>query len=177
MLFLLFGSTINIPQLKIDFGQSKDGQNWNVINDGVMGGLSQGQAQLSENGLLFKGKVSLANNGGFASFKGPFEPTDLSDFETVKIRLRSTGCQFAMTLEMYERFYYPYFKHPLQTSGSGEWEILELKLSDFKAYQMGRLVGTKLTDKEKKEIIRLGVITNEKREIPFELEIDYISFE
>ena len=32
---------------RIDFGKQKDGSSWNVVNDGVMGGLSQGDAVLN----------------------------------------------------------------------------------------------------------------------------------
>ena len=31
---------------KIDFGNDKDGEEWQVINDNVMGGLSIGSAEL-----------------------------------------------------------------------------------------------------------------------------------
>ena len=49
---------------KVDFGKNKDGKEWRVVNDGVMGGLSRGSLALTDNSILFKGEVSLDNNGG-----------------------------------------------------------------------------------------------------------------
>jgi hypothetical protein len=37
---------------------------WRIVNDGVMGGLSKGQMDVSKDGVLtFSGKLSLENNG------------------------------------------------------------------------------------------------------------------
>jgi hypothetical protein len=46
-------------------------QEFQVINDGVMGGLSRSTLLRTATGLVFEGEVSLANGGGFASFRGP----------------------------------------------------------------------------------------------------------
>ena len=125
--------------LKINFGSAQGAQGWRVINDGVMGGLSQGKAQLTENSILFQGNISLDNNGGFSSLKSPFQKTDLSSFEFVEVRLKSKGQKFALTLETHERFYMPYFKINLSTK-SEDWEVLHLKIADFKVYRLGQLM-------------------------------------
>ena len=54
---------------KIDFGQTIGGQDWMIINDGVMGGLSESTVTITKNSLLFKGSISLKNNAGFASIR------------------------------------------------------------------------------------------------------------
>jgi len=41
---------------------------WNIVNDGVMGGISQSSIYLNEaNNIKFVGNVSFKNKGGFAS--------------------------------------------------------------------------------------------------------------
>ena len=51
-----------------DFQQSDEVNNWLVVNDGVMGGLSQSEIVLTDsNTAVFRGTVSLENNGRFAS--------------------------------------------------------------------------------------------------------------
>lgn len=47
--------------------------NFEVINDDVMGGQSQSRLRSTDTGLLFEGELSLANGGGFASFRGPLQ--------------------------------------------------------------------------------------------------------
>lgn len=160
---------------KIDFGKRDSAPNWRVINDGVMGGLSQGQVSFSSNAIRFYGNVSLANNGGFASFRSPFANIDLSAFKSVTFRLKSTGIRCAFTLETDRRFWMPNFKHQIVTQ-TEDWEIIEIPLANFKRYRLGRPTGGSLPDRIKSEIIRMGWITDEKREGPFSLEVDYIQF-
>ena len=40
---------------------------WKVVNDDVMGGVSQGATQAAKNVMVFEGNISLENNGGFSS--------------------------------------------------------------------------------------------------------------
>jgi len=179
MKYILFSLAIMfmnpIPN-EIDFGQEKSGTNWQVINDGVMGGLSQGRAQLQDNTILFKGKVSLENNGGFASLKSSFQDIDLSAYKQVKIRLKNKGIAFAMTLETNRNWFYPYFKQRIQVQ-SEDWEVVTLSLEDFNQYRIGQKTGKQLSADDQGAIIRLGIISDEKRAGDFEIEVDYILFE
>ena len=45
---------------------------WFVVNDTVMGGLSESRLVVGAHSIEFKGDVSLRNNGGFASVRTPF---------------------------------------------------------------------------------------------------------
>src|SRR5680860_1585757 len=61
--------TINSMNL-FDFSENSESARWQVVNDGVMGGLSQATLKVGENGTaLFTGRVSLENNGGFSSLR------------------------------------------------------------------------------------------------------------
>ena len=60
-------------KLIFDFTTQSDIKNWNVIDDIVMGGKSSGSFKLNTDGYgVFKGNVSLENNGGFSSVKYKF---------------------------------------------------------------------------------------------------------
>lgn len=169
---LIFGN--NLPE-KIDFGKRSSASGWQVINDGVMGGLSQGEVNFTSNSVRFFGRVSLANNGGFASFRSPFGRIDLSAFSRVKFRVRGEGIRCAFTLETDRRFWMPNYKHQLKLEHEG-WQVIEVSLADFKQYRLGRPTGRALLSETKREIIRMGWITDEKKEGPFSLEIDYVEF-
>ena len=54
-----------------DFSDPDSVEGWNVRNDTVMGGVSESGVDWLEGTLLFAGRVSLDNNGGFASLRGP----------------------------------------------------------------------------------------------------------
>lgn len=161
---------------KIDFGRIDGGHDWTVVNDGVMGGLSKSTATITQNSLLFKGRVSLENNGGFASIRSEKGKFDLSNFTVVRIKFRSIGRDFSLRLASSELYYKPNYKHNF-SSETGEWEIAELKLSDFKEFTMGQSSGSAVSKEKLENIIRIGIILSDKKEGPFELEIDYIEFE
>ncbi|MGB1121242.1 MAG: CIA30 family protein, partial [Saprospiraceae bacterium] len=48
MVFLAVLLTNNKSE-KIDFGKKKEGKNWQVVNDGVMGGRSQSTISFEDN--------------------------------------------------------------------------------------------------------------------------------
>jgi NADH dehydrogenase [ubiquinone] 1 alpha subcomplex assembly factor 1 len=53
-----------------DFAGAVAGEDWQAVNDGVMGGVSEGTFQITDrNTLAFVGTLSLENNGGFASVR------------------------------------------------------------------------------------------------------------
>jgi hypothetical protein len=65
---------------------------WTTINDPVMGGLSTSTVTPGDGGLVFSGTISLENNGGFASARGPQDP-DLGRRATgaTSLRARAVG--------------------------------------------------------------------------------------
>lgn len=178
LLFMLLSGlmTQSENKMKIDFGSDKAGQSWRIINDGVMGGLSQAQTECLENSVLFSGKISLDNNGGFSSYRSPYGRMNFAEYETVSIRFKSKGPTFGFTMETSSYFYQPNYKAVLKAE-STDWQILKIKLIDFKQYQLGRPTGERLVESDKAKIIRIGFINHDKVAAPFELEIDYIMFE
>lgn len=174
LLMCLLFSEIREP-LEIDFGLEKGGSNWGVTNDTVMGGRSRGRARLTEDAVSYAGRISLENNGGFSSLKSGYERLDLSGFEYLEMRVKSQGARFAFTLEMSTRFYLPYYKHAVETK-TDDWEVIKIKMTDFKLYRMSRSNGQRLTKEDASSLIRIGFISDDKREIDFEMEVDYIKF-
>jgi hypothetical protein len=54
----------------LDFAGPEAAQQWQAVNDGVMGGVSDGRFKITDAGTLeFSGTLSLENNGGFASVR------------------------------------------------------------------------------------------------------------
>ena len=60
--------------------------NWNIVNDDVMGGVSTSNLSLNqENSLIFNGYLSLDNNGGFASSRLNLYRETLNGIKSLKI--------------------------------------------------------------------------------------------
>ncbi len=71
-------------------------EKWTIVNDVVMGGVSESQLKLAENNAIFTGFVSVQNNGGFASIRAKnFDPPlDLSDYEGISLRVKGDGKRY-----------------------------------------------------------------------------------
>jgi hypothetical protein len=159
----------------VDFGENKDGTEWIIINDGVMGGRSQSSALLNEENLVFSGVISLKNNGGFASLRSPIAEYDLSKYKKLKMRFKSSGRDFSIMLERYRAFYNPVYKHDFK-SIDNKWQEIEISLSDFKEYRLDQLTGKSANAEGLSKTFRFGIILFDKKEGPFNLELDYIEF-
>jgi len=161
--------------MTFDFGNDKAGRNWSIVNDGVMGGLSDGNVKLTDNSVIFSGSVSLENNGGFTSFRAPYDRYDLSDYDKVEVKYRSTGLNCALSMDQYRRFWRPNYKMSIPSSDN-EWKTLSTNLYELSEYQMGRKTGDLMSEAAAKNTIRLGIITDSKKAGEFMLEIAYIKF-
>ncbi len=58
----------------VDFNNANEVATWTTVNDPVMGGRSTSAITFGDGGLTFSGTISLENNGGFASARGPENP-------------------------------------------------------------------------------------------------------
>ena len=158
------------------FGASGCGNcGWFVVVDGVMGGLSSGVLESSETGLALSGSISLANNGGFSSIRTRYQRFDLSKSSEVLIRYRAKGQKFALTLNNYRRFWQPQFKTFLPET-NGEWVEKIIPFSSFAKMRFDSVLGSGPTERELANIIRLGLISSDKKEGKFIFEVSDIKF-
>lgn len=180
LLILFFGLIMNSIPPKDNILNFGNGQNqintWVLISDNVMGGVSKSSLEYTENTLILKGDISLRNFGGFASVKTQFGKHDISQFKGVKIKFKSTNQKFAFTLEDSNNWTLPNYKGSFYSTSSNTWEEKTILFKDFKEYQVGEATGKNLEEAMLKSIVRMGIITTEKKEGPFSIEIDYIEF-
>lgn len=158
----------------IDFTDKKAGHQMNVVNDGVMGGLSQGTIEMTQNdSLLFKGNISLQNNGGFSSFRTAGKLWDLSAWKGVEILVKGDGRTYGLRATTDETF--------LRSSVSftadfktvkDEWVKLQIPFSKMKASWRGRKLDRNF---DPAQIKGLGIILADKQAGKFALEIKSIS--
>lgn len=180
LLLLMLVSTIicsNAQELRIDFGSTPDQtKDWVMISDDIMGGITRSKLEYTATSLVLSGDISLENYGGFSSVKTRFKGVDLSEYKGLKIRCRSANQRFAFTLEDSRNWTQPNFKGDLPPTKDNAWSENTIYFKDFKEYQIGEPTGAKLDPASLKNIVRLGIITTEKKEGPFSLEVDYVEF-
>ena len=119
----------------VDFLRDADLTGWEIEDDVVMGGRSQGVFKLNEEGhAVFSGVVSLENNGGFSSLQWYFPPMDVTAYTTALLRVKGDGkaYQFRVESEPGLRHNYVY-----TFATSGEWETIEVPLAEMYAEHHG----------------------------------------
>lgn len=70
---------------------------WQIINDGVMGGLSRSSVRCDGDGVLFSGTLSTANNGGFASIRSRL-PQPVRGLREVRLCCSGDGFSYQLRL-------------------------------------------------------------------------------
>ncbi|SKB87317.1 Complex I intermediate-associated protein 30 (CIA30) [Salegentibacter salinarum] len=159
--------------LLFDFSAITDWSAWEVENDVVMGGNSSSKLERSDEGnAIFRGSVSLENNGGFASVQYHFPSKNIKGYKKALILLKGDGksYQFRMKSNLKDRASYIYtFKT------TGDWQTVEVPLLKMKPVFRGNKLDLPNFPAETTQEIRF-LIGNEKAE-DFRLEIDKIELE
>ena len=82
------------------FNPKSDISNWHIVNDTVMGGISTAKFSLSKTGNgIFKGHVSLENNGGFAMVQYNFNTINVEKFSKVVIKVKGDGKRYQFRIK------------------------------------------------------------------------------
>ena len=155
-----------------DFDQENH-LDWNVVNDGVMGGLSRSRIELLGDGTArFSGEVSLENNGGFASTRARLNKNLPSNIKSVAARVQGDGKRYSFRIRTAGQFSRVAYKMEFGTT-TGKWEAHEFPLSEFIPTFRGRtLEGAPSI--EPADIQEVGFLIADKQKGPFTLLIDWI---
>ena len=135
-ILILFISMINNDFILFDFSKESSTENWKIVNDGVMGGVSQATITSNvSNSIVFKGNVSLDNNGGFSSLRYNFSRKEIKSYSKVQIRLKGDGKRYQFRLKRNQsdrHAYVSYFKT------TNEWQTITINLKDLYPTFRGR---------------------------------------
>ncbi len=161
-------------KLLYDFESPAEIAQWRNQDDPVMGGLSRSRAGAGlQSTLVFDGRVSLENNGGFAAVRsfGLPQAVDISAYNAIQLRVLGDGKVYAFTLTtgtapnlLYEARF---------RTTPGEWMTITLPYSDFQPTRFGfRPPGAPALNA--RDVRVLGFIISDKQSGPFELGVDWI---
>lgn len=172
ILILSFMSPMNSQPI-FDFQNAKDLSKWYVVNDGVMGGLSQGTITKTDAGnALFSGYVTTENNGGFSSVRYGFDERDVSQYKQVVLRIKGDGKSYQFRVKENSSQRYSYIK---TFKTSGDWETIKLPFDDFyPGFRGYRLDKANFAGNVMEEI---AFLIGNKRKESFSLQIEKITLE
>ena len=160
-------------KILVDFrGEEEDGR-WRVVNDGVMGGLSQSGLEITSAArAVFAGVLSLENNGGFASVRRLPHDYKLAGYDGLGLRVRGDGRTYQLRVRTNERFDGVSYRAEF-TTRPGEWSTLRIPFSSLEPTFRGRPVPSAPVLRPE-NIRQIGFLIGDRREGDFRLEIDWV---
>jgi monofunctional biosynthetic peptidoglycan transglycosylase len=143
---------------------------WQTVNDGVMGGVSDGRFRVSgRQTLQFYGTLSLENNGGFASVRSVPRALGLQPGDTIVVRVRGDGREYLLNVYTSRRMRAFSYRAPVKTS-PGEWVEVAIPLDRFEATSFGRALRD-VGPVDPRGVTSVGFLLAEKAPGPFMLEV------
>lgn len=129
-----------MPTLFCHFDTPATTQNWQPINDGVMGGVSTSRMRFDVNGYaVFEGEVSLENNGGFASVRTSLLDLGCTNTTAYVLTVWGDGHTYKLNMRTDTGFDGVNYQAAF-TPVPGLWTQSVLRVADFEPRFRGRTV-------------------------------------
>ena len=175
-LLILLGSFVMAeekPEVLFDFTNPDAAKEWQTVNDGVMGGVSEGKLKITaEKTLEFFGTLSLENNGGFASVRTKAKKLNLEKGDTLVAKVRGDGREYSLNLYVKKPLIAFSYRAMVQTK-KDEWIEIKVPLDKFEATSFGNLVKD-AGPVNPTEVNAVGFLLGDKKAGPFKLEVEWI---
>jgi uncharacterized surface protein with fasciclin (FAS1) repeats len=160
----------------MDFSDASAARQWTSVNDDVMGGVSEGSFRLTDDKtLLFYGRLSLENQGGFASIRTRPSDLNLDGYDTIALRVKGDGRMYYFNLRTSAYRTAGSYRAPLRTR-EDTWQEFRVPLKDFYYSAYGRRIAG-AEPLRAGEIQSVGFTLADKQAGPFRLEVDWIKAE
>jgi len=149
------------------------GAEWTSVTDTVMGGVSNAKLESSPEGVLvFSGRVSLENSGGFASVRTRPQRLDLSSYRGLRLRLRGDGKRYSLNLRTAVSIPGGSYRFGFETL-TNVWEEIYLPLEEFKPIAFGSEI-SHIPEFDPGNLRSIGFMISSGQDGPFRLEVAWM---
>ena len=156
-----------MAQILYDFNSESKLENWFIVNDDVMGGVSKSKLFLDDEGNgVFKGRISTLNNGGFASVRFNSGRVITKNKKDLVIRIKGDQKKYQIRIKSNRNDYQSYV---MDFITSGEWETIKIPLKSMYASFRGRRLN--MDDFDKDYFEQISILVGNKKNENFELRI------
>ena len=172
---VMLGSTLMAAdkgRVLFEFSKPEAAKQWSTVNDGVMGGVSDGRFKINDDKKMeFFGTLSLENNGGFVSVRARGAKLGLEKGDVIVARVRGDGRQYNFNLYAQRNLGGYSYRQSFKTK-KGEWIEVQLPVDKSVATWRGRVFPNEKLDPSK--VTGVGFLLGDKKAGPFKLEVDWI---
>jgi len=166
-------NTIQTEIVLFNFQKSSEVNDWLIVNDGVMGGLSKSEIVLSDsNTAVFQGVVSLENNGGFSSTRTSPRLYNLAGYDGIVFRVKGDGKKYQFRLRMNDRLDGISYRYHFKTDVN-KWIIIRVPFSECVPVFRGRVLDH-VEPISPQNVQQIGFLIADKQAGTFKLEVDWI---
>jgi NADH dehydrogenase [ubiquinone] 1 alpha subcomplex assembly factor 1 len=159
--------------LVIDFAADNEHRRWASVDDVVMGGRSDSRLARDGERCVFRGVLSLENNGGFASVRCAPSDLDLAGARGLALRYRGDGKTYKLRLRMDGKLDGVSYEARFDTL-PGEWMETAFDLAEFRPVWRGNAVpNAPALDPARVRSVTLMI--SDKQAGEFELELDWLA--
>ena len=160
-------------RILIDFNNTDEKENWQIINDDVMGGVSQSEIIFNDTGTAtFQGKISLENNGGFASTRSKPHSYRLDGYNGLHLRIQGDGKDYQLRIRTDNRLDGISYRYRFATQPE-TWMNIRVPFSEFVPVFRGRILSN-MPPISPEQIQQVGFLISDKQAGKFRIEIDWI---
>lgn len=153
-----------------DFNHNSDISNWRVVDDVVMGGVSNGNFKMNKDGFgSFYGAISLENNGGFSSLRYRFETKSIKGYSKAVLRVKGDGKVYQFRIK---KAYQDYQSYISKFTTNGEWQTIVIDLSEMYPGFRGRVLN--MPNLSTNTIEEIAFLIGNKKAENFKLLVDKI---
>ena len=152
----------------LDFTNAQTSANMWVVNDGVMGGVSESRFRHDAEGVMIEGSVSLENNGGFASVRSAV--AFAGGTVALEVKIKGDGKRYKFILRTDTSPRTPMYQADFVAAEG--WHTYQFVPSDFRASFRGRAVDApELVFADAKE---LGILIADKQAGSFRFQLQSV---
>ncbi len=126
----------------VDFGDPDEFARWEVVNDGVMGGLSKGHIERTDAALSFTGTVN-TNGGGFTSLRREVSNGAMAGARTLRVTYAADARTYEVTLrsDARERGRRVAYRATLMPElSAGDWSVAVIDIAQMETALFGQQV-------------------------------------
>ena len=160
-----------LPGIEI-FNFEDNEPRWFTVDDDVMGGVSSSQFEIIDPGYMsFYGSMSLDNNGGFSSVRSEWNPTDLSTYDGVILRVYGDGNDYRLRIRSTETGRDITYNALFETRAD-QWGIVYIPFDIMVPTYRGFIMNVDPLDTS--SIGSFGIMLSDKQEGEFQLLVDWM---
>ena len=172
MFFSIVTVSLAEERILFSFDNPESAKPWQTVNDGVMGGRSDGRFKINDNkNMEFFGTLSLENNGGFASVRARGGNLALKKDDVIVARVRGDGREYKFNVYDQGGLGGFSYRQSFKTK-KDEWIEVELPVNKFVATWRGRVFPNQKLDP--RNVSGLGFLLGDKKAGTFILEVEWI---